>query len=93
MLISMDDSKWLSLEEIRTFLAGAEAVEFAAQGRKEIYAWVERVLVGHEYARQGKAERGLLRRLCPICRSLPVSLAAFNIRRAPSSVFDISFSQ
>lgn len=58
----MDDSKWLSLEEIRVFLAGAEAVEFAAQGRKEVYAWVERVLVRYEYARQGKAERGLLRR-------------------------------
>lgn len=58
----MDDSKWLSLEEIRAFLAGAEAVEFAARGRKEIYQWVERVLVRHEYALQGKADKGLLRR-------------------------------
>jgi len=58
----MDDSKWLSLEEIRAFLAGAEAVEFAAQGRKEVYAWMERVLVRHEYARQGKADKGMLRR-------------------------------
>lgn len=58
----MDDSKRLGLEQIRAFLAGAEPVEFAAQGRKEIYEWVERVLVWHEYARQGKAARGLLRR-------------------------------
>lgn len=58
----MDDSKWLSLEQIRAFLAGADPVEFAAQGRTEIYAWVERVLVRHEYARKGKADRGLLRR-------------------------------
>jgi len=58
----MDDSKWLSLEQIRVFLKGAEPVEFAAQGRKEIYAWVERVLVRHEYARRGKADKGVLRR-------------------------------
>ncbi len=58
----MDDSKWLSLDEIRAFLAGAEPVGFAAQGRAEIYGWVERTLVRHEYARQGKAAKGLLRR-------------------------------
>lgn len=52
----------MSLDEIRAFLAGAEAVEFAARGRKEVYSWVERVLVGHEYARQGKAGKGVLRR-------------------------------
>ena len=58
----MDDSKWMSLDEIRAFLAGAEPVEFAAKGRKELYAWVERVLVRYEYARQGKAAKGLRRR-------------------------------
>jgi transposase InsO family protein len=58
----MDDSKWLSLEQIRAFLTGAEPVEFAALGRKEIYGWVEQMLVGHEYARKGKADKGLLRR-------------------------------
>ena len=58
----MDDSKWMSLDEIRAFLVGAQPVEFAAQGRREIYRWVERVLVRHEYARQGKADKGLLRR-------------------------------
>ena len=58
----MDDTKWLSLEQIRALLAGAEPVEFAAQGRAEIYGWVERVLVHYEYARQGKADKGLLRR-------------------------------
>ena len=58
----MDDSKWLSLDQIRVFLAGAEPVEFAAQGRTEVYGWVERVLVRYEYTRQGKAGKGLLRR-------------------------------
>jgi transposase InsO family protein len=62
LIISMDDSKWLSLDQIRAFLAGAEPVEFAAQGRTEVYRWVERTLVRYEYARQGKASKGLLRR-------------------------------
>lgn len=58
----MDDSKWLSLEQMRAFLAGAEPVEFCGQGRKEVYEWVERVLVRHEYAVLDKAGKGLLRR-------------------------------
>jgi transposase InsO family protein len=62
LIISMDDSKRLSLDEIRAFLAGTAPVEFAAQRRAEIYGWVERVLVRHEYACQGKVAKGLLRR-------------------------------
>src|SRR3974390_2262349 len=58
----MDDSKWLSLDQIRAFLAGAAPVEFAAQGQREVYEWVEGVLVRYEYAGQGKADKGLLRR-------------------------------
>lgn len=58
----MDDSKWLNLDQIRVFLAGAEPVEFAGQGRRGIYQWVERMLMRHDYGRQGKADKGLLRR-------------------------------
>jgi transposase InsO family protein len=58
----MDETNWLSLDEIRAFLVGAESVEFTARGRAEIYGWVERVLVRHEYARKGKSDKGMLRR-------------------------------
>ena len=58
----MDDSKWLTLEEIRDFLAGAGPVEFTSQGRTEIYQWVERTLVRYEYGSLGKADKGLVRR-------------------------------
>ena len=57
----MDESKWLSLEQIRAFLAGAEPVEFAAQGRKEIYGWVERALVEYEYSKLGRRDKGVVR--------------------------------
>lgn len=58
----MDDSKWLSLDQLRAFLAGAGPVEFAAQERAGVYGWMEATLVRYEYARQGKADKGLLRR-------------------------------
>lgn len=57
----MDDTKWMSLEQVRAFLAGAEPVEFTARGRTEVYMWVERMLVHYEYACRGKADKGLLR--------------------------------
>jgi hypothetical protein len=58
----MDDSKWMSLDQIRVFLAGAGPVEFAAHGRAEVYGWVERTLVRYEYTSLGKAAKGWLRR-------------------------------
>jgi len=58
----MDDSKWLSLDEIRAFLAGAGPVEFVAQRRAEVYGWVEGVLVQHEYASLGKPGKGVVKR-------------------------------
>ncbi|MGQ9633442.1 MAG: hypothetical protein ACUVXB_04280 [Bryobacteraceae bacterium] len=60
MIIHRDDSKQLSLDEIRAFLTRAEPVEFPAKGRKQVYAWVKRQLVRYEYPRQGKAAKGLL---------------------------------
>lgn len=57
----MDDSGKMSLAEIRAFLTGSEAVQFAAQGRQETYEWVERTLRGHDYARLGRADKGVLR--------------------------------
>jgi transposase InsO family protein len=62
LIISMVDSKWMSLEEIRAFLAGAGPVEFAGRGRREVYGWVQRVLVRYEYAKLGKGDKGVVRR-------------------------------
>jgi hypothetical protein len=58
----MDDSEARSLEQIQAFLAGSAPVQFAGQGRDEVYAWAEKTLVRHEYASLGKAEKGLVRR-------------------------------
>lgn len=57
----MDDSS-ASLEQIRAFLAGSGEVRFAGLRREEVYGWIERTLVRHEYARLDRPGKGLVRR-------------------------------
>jgi transposase InsO family protein len=59
--ISMDDSEAVNLEQIRAFLAGSGEVRFAGLRRAEVYNWVERTLVRHEYAGLGRVGKGLVR--------------------------------
>jgi transposase InsO family protein len=60
--IRMDDAEKLSLEAIGRFVTASEDIRFEGKNRKQVYGWVEQVLVQREYGRQGKAERGLVRR-------------------------------
>jgi len=60
--IRMDDAEKLSLESIGQFVAASEEIGFEAEDRQQRYSWVEGVLVGQQYAQQGKVARGLLRR-------------------------------
>ena len=58
----MHEAEKLSLEAIGRFVAASEGIRFESQDRKQVYRWVERLLVEQEYAGQDKAVRGLLRR-------------------------------
>ena len=58
----MDDTEATSLEQIRAFLAGSDPVQFSGQRRQEVYEWVERTLVRHQYAGLGRCGKGLVRR-------------------------------
>jgi transposase InsO family protein len=60
--VSVHQAEKLSLEGIRRFVEASEEIRFEGANRGQVYGWVERVLVEHEYAQQGKAGRGLLRR-------------------------------
>ena len=62
MNVSVHQAENLHLEGIRRFVAASEEIRFEGANRGQVYGWVERVLVEHEYAQQGKAARGLLRR-------------------------------
>jgi len=60
-MISVLGAEKLSLVEIEAFLQASESVRFAGCGRAELYGWVERLLCHHEYPRQTRRAKGLLR--------------------------------
>jgi transposase InsO family protein len=61
LIISMDDSQATSLEQIRALVVVNEVVRFVGQRREEVYHWVERTLVRHEYVGLPRADKGVLR--------------------------------
>src|SRR5450755_394192 len=61
MQVRMQNAEELNREQISEFLRASEGIEFQGQNRAETYAWVQRVLVGREYASRGKRERGEVR--------------------------------
>jgi transposase InsO family protein len=60
--ISVHEAEKLSLEAIGRFVEASEEIRFEGANRRQVYGWVERLLVQQEYALQGKAARGLVRR-------------------------------
>ena len=58
----MHDTEKLSLEAMGRFVAASEEIRFEGENRRQLYGWVEQVLVGRQYAQLGKAARGLVRR-------------------------------
>ena len=69
----MDDTKPISLEQMRAFVAAGGSAEFQAKDRTEKYACVERTLRHLDYARLSRADKGLakqyLSQLTGLCRA------------------------
>src|SRR5712692_4344430 len=61
MQIRMQNGEGLTAEQIKEFLKGSEGVSFAGQNQKEVYAWIQGVLVAQEFAQQKKKRRGAIR--------------------------------
>ena len=61
MIIRMENAEVLSVARMQAWLETSQEAQFVAEGRAQTYAWVERVLVQHEYASQGKKDRGVVR--------------------------------
>lgn len=57
----MHAAEELSLDQIQAFLRASHGIRFEGKTREEIYGWVEKVLVHHQYQQQGRRVRGLLR--------------------------------
>ena len=57
----MQNGEGLTAGEIQKFLKGSEAVSFAGQNKKEVYAWVQSTLAAQQYMRHDKKRRGTIR--------------------------------
>ena len=56
-----------TLEQIRDFLEGAQALDFEAPNHQAVYSWIAAELRRFRYVHLGRADKGLLRRyLCKV---------------------------
>jgi transposase InsO family protein len=59
---SVHEAEKLNLDQIQSFLKASEGIRFEGESRQQVYHWIEQVLRQQQYAQQGRAARGLLRR-------------------------------
>lgn len=62
VIVTLQTQRVRTLEQVRAFLEGSEAVDFAGGDREGVYALVRRTLVKLGYHRLGKADKGLVKR-------------------------------
>ena len=59
MIVTLQTERVRTLEQVRAFLGGSEAVDFAGVDRDGVYDLVRRTLVRLRYHRLGKGDKGL----------------------------------
>lgn len=65
MIVTLQTRRLQTLEQVRAFLDGSEALDIAVHQREAAYAFVAETLAQFGYARLGKADKGLIvRYLC-----------------------------
>ena len=62
MIVKLDTQRLQTLDQVREFLAGSRPLDLQPQTRAEAYAFVAETLQRFDYSRQGKADKGLIRR-------------------------------
>jgi len=60
--VTLHTERVRTLEEVRAFVEGSEAVDFAVSDREGTYRLIRRTLVRLEYPHLGKADKGLVKR-------------------------------
>jgi len=58
----MNDESLQTIQQVKQFLEGSEAVEFRGVTAKEKYSWIQEVLIRFTYHRLKREEKGLIRR-------------------------------
>ena len=62
MIVTLQTERVRTLEQVRAFVEGSEAVDFAGCEREGVYTLVRRTLVKLDYHRLGKPDKGLVKR-------------------------------
>ncbi len=62
MVTLMNESEIGTLEQVRQFLDGTEAVQFRIEGKGACYAWIEGTLRRCRYRHLGRTHKGLILR-------------------------------
>ena len=62
MIVTLQTQRVRTLEQVRAFVEGSEAVDFAGGDREGVYTLVRRTLVQLDYHRLGKPDKGLVKR-------------------------------
>lgn len=57
----MNDSQINSISEIKAFLKSSKAINFKAENKEEIYAWIQDTVIKLKYQSLGKSEKGIIR--------------------------------
>jgi len=58
----MNDEQLQTIEQVKQFLEGSEALEFRVLSVGEKYNWIEEVLIRFSYHRLKRTEKGEIRR-------------------------------
>jgi len=58
----MNDERLQTIEQVKRFLAGSEALDFGGVLVEERYRWIQTVLVRFKYCQLKRAEKGVIRR-------------------------------
>jgi len=58
----MNDENLKTIEQVKQFLAGSEALNFAGVSAEERYQWIQALLVRFKYYQLKRAEKGVIRR-------------------------------
>ena len=62
MIVTLQTERVRTLDQVRAFVEGSEAVDFTGADRESVYEFVRRALVRLDYAGLGKSDKGLVRR-------------------------------
>ena len=57
----MNDGNVQTIEQVRQFMGGSEALEFRALSVGKKYKWIEEVLIRFSYHRLKRVEKGVIR--------------------------------